>query len=735
MRADSATERPNDEPRETLAGVVERVTYHNEDNGFIVLQVKPQGQRELVTVVGHAATLSAGEFIQAVGAWVMDRNHGRQFKAARLHAAPPSTVEGIARYLGSGMVKGIGPKTAQRIVGQFGEKTFEIIEGDPKRLESVAGIGTWRAAQIRAGWGDQKAVRDIMVFLHDHGVGTARAVRIVKTYGPDALGILTANPYRLARDIRGIGFRTADAIAQRLGLSKHAPQRLRAGIGFALQTATEDGHCGLPTDELIKLAEQLLNISADPIRSALEAELAAAEVVGDTIGERPCVFLRGLYAAESGIAERLVALSRGRPPWPQIDATKAVPWVESRSGKPLSDSQRNAMALAFQAKVSIITGGPGVGKTTLLAAILAVLATKGVQILLAAPTGRAARRMTEQTGMEAKTVHRLLETDPSTGSFRRDAEHPLEADLLVVDEASMLDVPLMHAIMKALPQRMGLLLVGDVDQLPSVGPGRVLADMIASGAIPVARLTEVFRQAASSRIVVSAHRINRGQMPEWPVASESSDFFFVEAKDPDDGAAKVVEIVRDRIPRRFGLDPVRDVQVLCPMQRGALGARALNLDLQKALNPDPPARIEKFGTTFAAGDKVMQIENDYEREVFNGDVGRLLRIDEDTGVVHVGFYGREVSYRFTELDALVPAYAMTVHKSQGSEYPAVIITCALQHYTMLVRNLLHTAVTRGKQLVVVVGQRRALAMAVNTSDARRRWTKLGEWLARAPAMR
>jgi exodeoxyribonuclease V alpha subunit len=734
MRADNTKERRNDDPRETLAGMVERVTYHNESNGFIVLQVKPRGERALVSVVGYAVTLSAGEFIHAVGGWVMDCNHGRQFRADRLHAAPPSTVEGMARYLGSGMLKGIGPKTAERIVARFGERTFEIIEGDPERLRTVAGIGTRRAAQIMAGWAEQKTVRDIMVFLHDHGVGTARAVRIFKTYGPDALSILTANPYRLARDIRGIGFRTADAIAQRLGLSKHAPQRLRAGIGFALQTATEDGHCGLPTDELIGLAEALLSVPAEPIRGALEAELAAADVVGDAIGGRPCVFLRGLYAAESGIAKRLVALSRGRPPWPQIDATKAIPWVERRTGKPLSDSQRNAMALALQAKVAVITGGPGVGKTTLLDAILAVLTAKGVQVLLAAPTGRAARRMTEQTGMEAKTVHRLLETDPSTGSFRRDAEHPLEADLLVIDEASMLDVPLMHAIMKALPPRMGLLLVGDVDQLPSVGPGRVLADMIASAAVPVARLTEIFRQAASSRIVISAHRINRGQMPEWPAAREPSDFFFVEAKDPDDGAAKVVEIVRDRIPRRFGLDPIRDVQVLCPMQRGALGARALNVDLQKALNPDPPARIEKFGSTFAAGDKVMQIENDYEREVFNGDVGRLLRIDEDAGTVHVSFYRREVSYRFTELDALVPAYAMTVHKSQGSEYPAVIITCALQHYTMLVRNLLYTAVTRGKQLVVIVGQRRALAIAVNTSDARRRWTKLGEWLAGASAL-
>lgn len=738
MRVDNSVRRerpPGHAPPETLTGVVERVTYHNDANGFIVLQVKPRGRRELVTVVGHAATLSAGEVVQAVGTWVVDRTHGRQFKADRLEARPPSTADGIVRYLGSGMVKGIGPKTAQRIVAQFGEATFEIIETHPERLRTVAGIGAWRAAQILAGWAEQKTVRDIMVFLHDHGVGSARAVRIFKTYGPDAVRIMTANPYRLARDIRGIGFRTADAIAQRLGISAHAPQRLRAGIAFALQTATEDGHCGLPTDDLIGLAEKLLETPAEPIQDALEAELAAGEVVGDTIGGRSCVFLRGLHAAEAGIAERLLALSGGQPPWPRIDPAKAIPWVESRTGKPLSASQRDAMALALQAKVAVITGGPGVGKTTLLDAILAALTAKGVEILLAAPTGRAARRMTEQTGLEAKTVHRLLEIDPSTGGFRRDSQNPLDADLLVLDEASMLDVPLTHAIMKALPRRMGLLLVGDVDQLPSVGPGRVLADMIASRAIPVARLTEVFRQASSSRITINAHRINLGQMPHWPAAGEPSDFFFVEAKDADDGAAKVVEIVRERIPRRFGLDPIRDVQVLCPMQRGALGARALNADLQRALNPDPQARIAKFGSTLASGDKVMQIENDYEREVFNGDVGRLARIDEEAGTVHVDFYGRDVSYRFADLDSLVPAYAMTVHKSQGSEYPAVVVTCALQHYTMLVRNLLYTAVTRGKRLVVVVGQRRALAVAIKTSDARRRWTKLGEWLARAPAVR
>ena len=424
---------------------------------------------------------------------------------------------------------------------------------------------------------------------------------------------------------------------------------------------------------------------------------------------------------------------KGSPPWPRIDIEKAVPWVEKKTSKTLAASQRAAIEMVLRSKATVVTGGPGVGKTTLLDAILRILAAKGTRLLLAAPTGRAAKRMTEQTGIEAKTIHRLLETDPKTGGFRRDAERPLDCDLLVIDETSMVDTSLMFAVVKAVPPRSGLLLVGDVDQLPSVGPGQVLGDIIGSGAIAVARLTEVFRQAAESRIIVNAHRINRGEMPEWPRRAENSDFFFVEANEPEDGAAKVVEIVRDRIPRRFGLDPIQDVQVLCPMQRGALGARSLNGDLQKALNPNMAEKIERFGSAFAPGDKVMQTENDYDREVFNGDLGRVRRIDQTEGVLIADFDGREVEYPFGELDALVPAYATTIHKSQGSEYPAVVITLATQHYTMLARNLVYTAVTRGKRLVVIVGQRKALAIAVRTHGSKRRWTKLREWLSARPS--
>ncbi len=716
-------------PRETLVGSVERVTFHNDDNGFAVLKVKARGKRDLVPVIGHVASISAGEFIHAVGVWITDRSHGLQFKADFLKTTPPTTSEGIEKYLGSGMVRGIGPKLAERIVAAFGAATFEIIEASPEKLREVSGIGEFRAGKIAAGWAEQKAIRDIMVFLHANGVGTSRAVRIFKTYGHDAIQVMTEDPYRLARDIRGIGFRTADAIAMKLGMTREAPQRVRAGISFALQEATDEGHSGLPVEDLIKLATTLLEVDPAIIRTALSHELSGGEVVADTIGDRPCVFLRGLYLAERGIAERLLALAKGVPSWPRIDVDKALPWVEKKTGKTLAASQRAAIEMVLRSKVAVVTGGPGVGKTTLLDAILRILAAKGTKILLAAPTGRAAKRMTEQTGIEAKTIHRLLETDPKNGGFKRNAENPLDCDLLVVDETSMVDTSLMFAVMKAVPPQSGLLLVGDVDQLPSVGPGQVLGDIIGSGSIPVARLTEVFRQAAESRIVVNAHRLNRGEMPEWPKPGEDSDFWFVDADDPEKGAAKVVEIVRDRIPRRFGLDPVRDVQVLCPMRRGALGARALNGDLQNALNPNMAEKIERFGSAFAPADKVMQTENDYDREVFNGDLGRVLRIDQTEGVLIADFDGREVEYPFGELDALVPAYATTIHKSQGSEYPAVVITLATQHYTMLARNLVYTAVTRGKRLVVIVGQRKALAIAVRTHGSKRRWTKLREWLS------
>ena len=714
-------------PAEALAGLVERVTFHNAESGFCVLRVKARGQRELVTVVGHAASIAAGEWVQMSGTWINDRTHGLQFKAAFLRASPPTTLEGIEKYLGSGMIRGIGPAYATKLVRAFGAAVFELIEQEPARLREVTGIGPKRAARIVAGWAAQKVIREIMLFLHAHGVGTSRAVRIYKTYGADAVQVITDNPYRLARDIRGIGFRTADLVAGKLGIAPTASIRVRAGLSFALAEATGEGHCGLPVEELTTLAGKLLDVPPDLIEAAFLLELDAGEIVADTLEGRPCVFLAGLHRAEQAIAERLRVLAAGAPPWPAIDAGKAIPWVEGKTGLALAQSQKEALRLALASKVLVITGGPGVGKTTLVNSILQVIGAKGVAMALCAPTGRAAKRLSESTGLEARTIHRLLETDPKTGGFKRSEAHPLECQLLVVDETSMVDVPLMRALLRALPDAAALLLVGDADQLPSVGPGQVLADIIGSGALPVVRLVEVFRQAAASQVIVNAHRINAGRMPVL-TAQEGSDFFFVDAADPEEGVRKLLAVVAERIPARFGLDPVRDVQVLCPMNRGGLGARALNVALQQALNPPGELRVERFGWTFGPGDKVMQVANDYERDVFNGDLGVITGLDMEEGALTVSFEGRVVEYGFGELDELVLAYATTIHKSQGSEYPAVVIPLTTQHYAMLARNLLYTGVTRGKRLVVLVGQRRALAIAVNNQAGRRRWTKLGEWL-------
>ena len=715
------------DPRERLSGSLERVTFHSEESGFCVLRVQVQGQRELVTVSGNAATVTPGEFIEAVGVWVNDRQHGLQFKADTLQSVPPTTLAGIEKYLGSGMVKGIGPHFAKQLVQAFGEAVFEVIETTPERLEELAGIGPKRRQRVTSAWSEQKVIREIMVFLQSHGVGTSRAVRIYKTYGATAIAKVTENPYRLALDIWGIGFKTADQIAQQLGVPRDSLLRAQAGVRHALQVWSEQGHCAAPSDQLIDLAQPLLEIDAEVIAEGIAAELAAERLVSD----EDLLYLTPLYRAELGCAKQLQRLLAGCRPWGTIDLGKAIPWVEAHTGLTLADSQRHALATVLRHKVSIITGGPGVGKTTLVNSLLLILKAKRLQVLLCAPTGRAAKRLMETTGGAAKTIHRLLEFDPAELGFKRNAENPLATQLLVVDEASMLDVVLMNQLMKALPDPAALILVGDVDQLPSVGPGNVLADLIASGVIPTVRLTEIFRQAQSSRIIVNAHRINRGELPLPTAKGETSDFYWMEADSPEAIADQLLQTVTERIPQQFGFHPINDIQVLTPMNRGGLGVRALNVELQHRLNAASEPKVQKFGTTYAPGDEVLQRVNNYDKDVFNGDIGRIAAIDLADQTVTVDFDGRAVSYELGELDELALAYAASIHKSQGSEYPVVVIPLAMQHYRLLERNLLYTAVTRGKQLVVVIAEPKALQIAVRNRRSQRRITRLAERLRAA----
>jgi exodeoxyribonuclease V alpha subunit len=715
-------------PTDRLAGSVERVTFHSEESGFCVLRVKVRGERDLITVIGSAASVTPGEYIECEGVWVNDRQHGLQFKTQTLRVIPPRTLEGIERYLGSGMVKGIGPHFARKLVAAFGERVFDVIEDSPDLMLELDGIGPKRKERVTRAWAEQKVIREIMVFLQSHGVGTARAVRIYKTYGDSAVEKVRENPYRLALDIHGIGFKTADAVAQRLGIAKDSLIRAQAGVRHTLQEIAGDGHCAAFDEQLRDAACKLLEIPAPVIAEAISAELAEGNLMAEAIDGRPALFLTPLCRAEQGLALSVARLGgRGHqtPPWGGLDPGLAIPWVEGRTGLALSQSQCSAVAMAITGKVGVITGGPGVGKTTVVNSILRILRAKGARVLLCAPTGRAAKRLTESTGLEAKTIHRLLEFDPKVMGFRRDQYSPLEADLVVVDEVSMVDVVLMHQLLRAVPTPAAVLLVGDVDQLPSVGPGSVLADLIRSGAIPTARLTEIFRQAAASRIIVNAHRINQGLMPERPTEADS-DFYVVTAATPEEVQARLLHVVLERIPRRFGFHPVDEVQVLTPMNRGGLGARALNVDLQARLNPDATPRIQRFGWTYAPGDKVIQTQNNYDKEVFNGDIGRIRRIDEAAGLLWIDFDGREVEYELGELDEVSLAYATTIHKAQGSEYPAVVIPLATQHYNLLERNLLYTGVTRGRRLVVLVAEPKALGMAVNRTGSSTRLTRLAE---------
>ena len=720
---------------EQLVGLIERVTFHNTETGFAVLQVKVRGMHDMVAVLGTMPEVNAGEWIDAHGKWFIDQQYGRQFRAVQLRTSPPNTTEGMTKYLASGLIKGIGPAMAGRLVDAFKMEVFEIIEKAPERLLEVDGIGKGRQAKITVAWHGQKIVREIMVFLHSHGVSTSRAFRIYKTYGDDSIAKVQEDPYRLARDIWGIGFKTADQIAEKLGIGKQSELRARAGVEYVLQELTEDGHCAYPRNALAEKACKMLEIPPEIIEAALLHGLSERRLVEgiDSKGQT-LIYLAGYEAAERRLADDLVALTHGKHPCPPVDVPKAVQWVEGKIGFSLAAAQTEALGLAVKSKVMVITGGPGVGKTTLVNAIVQILKAKKLKVVLCAPTGRAAKRMSETTGQEAKTIHRLLEFDPKGGGFKHNKDIPLTGDVFIVDETSMVDLMLAHQFVRAVPLDAALILVGDIDQLPSVGPGSILRDIIDSGVVAVCRLTEVFRQAAKSAIITNAHRINHGQMPVYPQGKvedvRKADFYFFPAPEPEQAVPEIVRLVKEAIPRQFGFNAIDDIQVLTPMQRGDLGVRNLNKVLQQALNPTG-AFVERFGWQFRVGDKVMQTVNDYEKDVFNGDIGRIVKIEEFEKELTVKYEDRHVVYDFNELDELQPSFAITIHKSQGAEYPVVVVPIHTQHYMMLQRNLLYTAVTRGKKLVVLVGTKKAIWMAVRRLDSTQRITTLKERLVSA----
>ena len=718
-----------DGPDITLDGTVERIVFQNDENGWTVARFVAGGT-QLLTVVGNLLGISEGLPLKLRGQWIDDKKFGRQFKVSEYTTSTPATLVGIEKYLATAGIQGIGGEMAKRLVGKFGHETLDVIQNTPHRLTEVPGIGTARAAALSAAYAELRSVQDVMVFLLGIGVAAALAPRIVKRYGKDAVAIVRANPYRLAHEIRGIGFRTADAYAQKLGIAKDAPERIEAGVLHTLETASEDGHMHLPDEVLIQQTAELLGVAIELIAPRLGALQLAGHVVRETLGDRgPVTELPLSFQAEQSAAVRLAELINTPAKTSALDIHAAIHAFEAVTGLQLAGQQRKAVESALVDKCVVITGGPGVGKTTIIKAIVHLAKLTNKRVALSAPTGRAAKRLSEATVQEAMTIHRLLEYQPHEGEgFGKNEKKQLEVDVLVIDETSMVDAQLFKAVMAALPARAQLILVGDIDQLPSVGAGAILGDVIASGAATVIRLTEIFRQAAASKIVVSAHKINHGELPDLDTPpGANTDFFFIGRDDPDAAQATVVELVAERIPSRFGFDAVTEIQVLVPMHRGELGTASLNAALQERLNPSQPGGIDltRGDRVFRIGDKVMQLRNDYDKNVFNGDIGVIALIDHESNVL-VEFDGKQAKYKRDELDQLIHAYAVSIHKSQGSEYPAVVIPLGTQHFMMLQRSLLYTAVTRGKRLVCIVGSRRAVGLAVRNADARQRYTWFAE---------
>ena len=711
---------------EYLNGSVERITFYSDDTGFGVFKIFVKGQRDLLTVTGNVAAINIGEAIECAGNWINNTQYGLQFKAQQIKVTPPNTLEGIEKYLGSGLIKGIGAHFAKKLINAFGKEVLEVIESAPDRLLMLEGIGSKRQQQIISSWEEQKSIRNLMIFLQSHQVGTARSARIYKIYGDDAIRKIQENPYCLHADIRGIGFKTADALAKNLGIPSDSILRARAGVIHVLQQLCDHGHCAVALDELIMKSHQLLEINADTIANAIADEIKNATLHQEFMQEQLCIYPMALYQAEMKSAKNLQRLQHGILPWGQIDINKAIAWVETQTNLQLSSSQHLAIQEILQAKLAIITGGPGVGKTTLINSILKILQIKKLHIALCAPTGRAAKRLTETTGVMAKTIHRLLDFDPKTYNFRYNQQRPLPIDLLIIDESSMLDIILLHNLLKAVHDHTAVIFVGDIDQLPSVGSGSVLYDLINSNKITTVRLTEIFRQAATSKIILNAHRVNSGKM--LLANDKQSDFFTIYMQTSELIQEKLIQLVKERVPKFYRCNPFTDIQVLTPMNRGSLGSRGLNVALQYHLNGDSEPKITKFGTTFAPKDKVIQVVNNYDKEVFNGDIGFIEQIDGDNTIVTVNFDQRLVNYNLHELDELNLAYAISIHKSQGSEFSIVIMPVSTQHYMLLARNLLYTGITRGKKLVILVAQKQAVWMAINNNQHLYRLTNLANLL-------
>ena len=716
----------------SLKGQIERITYTNDENGYTVAKVKVSGRKDLVTVVGTLLMPIPGEVIEMKGNWMNHPRYGEQFKVEHYKSLVPASVYGIEKYLGSGLIKGIGPIMAGRIVKKFGEETLEVIENEIEKLAEVDGIGKKRIEMVKKAWEDQKEIREVMIFLQTHGVGSGYATKIFKQYGSRSIQVVKENPYRLATDIFGIGFISADRIAEKLGFARDSELRAEAGILYVLHQLADEGHVYYPYEPLVKKCQEVLGVDREVIVKALGAIAAAKMIVMEDLkediedfGEKDkAVYLAKFHLSETSIVTRMKTLIKSPKSIRKIDSDKAIDWVQKQLAITLAKRQMEAIKCAAENKVMVITGGPGTGKTTIINAILKIFSKLRVKIMLAAPTGRAAKRMSEATGHEAKTIHRMLEYSIQKGGFQKNEEKPLDCDLLVVDEVSMIDTILMHHLLKAIPPGATFILVGDVNQLPSVGAGNVLKDIIASGKMQVAELNEIFRQAKESLIIVNAHKINNGLLPSFKSSGQKlDDFYFIEQEDPEEVLKIILELTKERIPRRFGFDPVDDIQVLTPMHKGIVGAGNLNVELQKVLNPVENG-VLRGGFSFRVSDKVMQVKNNYDKEVFNGDIGRITSIDPEHQEITISFDGRDIPYAYTDLDEIVLAYAVSIHKSQGSEYPAVVMPILTQHYVLLQRNLVYTAVTRGRQLVVMVGTMKALAIGVRNDKTRKRYTYL-----------